>query len=41
MGFLNLAYKINNYKKGFYIRYKFEGNNETLDEINKKLRWII
>ena len=29
-GLLNLANKIKNYKKGFYIHYKFEGNKETL-----------
>ena len=27
-GLRNLAKKIKNYKKGFYIHYKFEGNNE-------------
>tara|TARA_Y100001980_G_C14540278_1_gene317948 strand:+ start:126 stop:452 length:327 start_codon:yes stop_codon:yes gene_type:complete len=37
-GLLILSRKINNYKKGFYIHYKFEGNNETLDEINKKIK---
>ena len=37
-GLLNLSRKINNYKKGFYIHYKFEGNNETLDEINKRIK---
>ena len=37
-GLLNLSRKINNYKKGFYIHYNFEGNNETLDEINKKIK---
>ena len=37
-GLLNLATKIKNYKRGFYIHYKFEGNNETLDEINKKIK---
>ena len=37
-GLLNLSRKINNYKKGFYIHYKFEGNNKTLDEINKKIK---
>ena len=35
-GLLNLAKKIKNYKKGFYIHYKFEGNNNTLDQIRKK-----
>lgn len=37
-GLLNLAYRIKNYKKGFYIHYKFEGNKDTLSEINKKMR---
>ena len=37
-GLLNLANKISNYKKGFYIHYKFEGNNKTLDEIKKKIK---
>ena len=35
-GLLNLANKIKNYKKGFYIHYKFEGNEATLDEVKKK-----
>ena len=37
-GLLNLAKKIKNYKKGFYIHYKFEGNKETLNEIKKKIK---
>ena len=37
-GLLNLANKIKKYKKGFYIHYKFEGDNKTLTEINKKIR---
>ncbi len=37
-GLLNLANKIKNYKKGFYIHFKFEGNKSTLDEIEKKIR---
>ena len=37
-GLLNLANKIKNYKKGFYIHYKFEGNNDTLNEIEKKIK---
>ena len=37
-GLLNLAKKIKNYKKGFYIHYKFEGNNKTLNEIKKKIK---
>ena len=34
-GLMNLATKIRKYNKGFYIHYKFEGNKETLSEINK------
>ncbi len=37
-GLLNLANKIRNYKKGFYIHYKFEGEEKTLDEIDKKIK---
>ena len=37
-GLLSLARKIKRYKKGFYIHYKFEGNKETLSEINKKIK---
>ena len=37
-GLLNLATRIKNYKKGFYIHYKFEGNNETLNQIKKKIK---
>ena len=37
-GLLNLANKIKNYKKGFYIHYKFEGNSKTLNEIEKKIK---
>ena len=37
-GLLNLAKKIKNYKKGFYIHYKFEGNSKTLNEIEKKIK---
>ena len=37
-GLLSLAKKIKNYKKGFYIQYKFEGNNKTLNEIEKKIK---
>jgi len=37
-GLLNLARKIKKYKKGFYIHYKFEGNEKTLNEINKKIK---
>ena len=37
-GLLNLARKIKKYKKGFYIHYKFEGNNDTLNEIKNKIK---
>ena len=37
-GLLNLANKIKNYKKGFFIHYKFEGNFKTLNEIEKKIK---
>jgi small subunit ribosomal protein S6 len=37
-GLLNIANKIKNYKKGFYIHYKFEGNAKTLNEFNKKIK---
>ena len=37
-GLLNLAKKIKRYNKGFYIHYKFQGNKETLNEINKKIK---
>jgi len=37
-GLLNLANKIKNYRKGFYIHYKFEGNSKTLNEIEKKVK---
>ena len=37
-GLLSLANKINNYRKGFYIHYKFEGDKKTLDAIDKKIK---
>ena len=37
-GLLNLASKIKNYKKGFYIHFKFEGNKNTLNEIERKIK---
>ena len=37
-GLLNLATKIKRYNKGFYIHYKFEGNNNTIKEIDKKIK---
>jgi small subunit ribosomal protein S6 len=35
-GLLSFAKKINNYNRGFYIHYKFEGNSKTIGEIKKK-----
>ena len=37
-GLLSLARKIKRYNKGFYIHYKFEGNKNTLNEIEKKIK---
>ena len=37
-GLLSLSRKIKKYNKGFYIHYKFEGNKDTLSEINKKIK---
>ena len=37
-GLLNLSHKIKNYKKGFYIHFKFEGNKETLEQFEKKIK---
>ena len=37
-GLLSFADKIKNYKKGFYIHYKFEGNDQTLDAVEKKIK---
>ena len=34
-GLLNFAKKIKSYNKGFYIHYKFEAENKTLEEIKK------
>lgn len=37
-GLINLSNKIDNFKKGFFIHYKFEGTNSTLKEIEKKIK---
>ena len=37
-GLLNLASKIKNFKKGYYIHFKFEGDKQTLDQIEKKIK---
>jgi len=34
-GLLSFAKKIRAYNKGFYIHYKFEAENETLEEIKR------
>jgi small subunit ribosomal protein S6 len=36
-GLLNLANKIKNYRKGFFIHYKFQGDANTLKELKKKV----
>ena len=37
-GLLNLSRKIKKYNKGFFIHYKFEGINETLEKIKNKIK---
>ena len=37
-GLLKLKNKIKKNNKGFYIHYKFEGNSETINEIQKKIK---
>ena len=37
-GLLNLSKKINKYNRGFFIHYKFEGINETLEKIRNKIK---
>ncbi len=37
-GLLNLVNRIKNYKKAFYIHFKFEGNSKTVEEIEKKIK---
>ena len=37
-GLLNLKKKIKNYRKAFFIHYKFEGTENTIREIKKKLK---
>ena len=36
-GPLNFAKKIGSYNKGIYTHFKFEGNKETLENLNKKV----
>ena len=37
-GILNFARKIKKYNKGFYIHYKFEGTNDTINNIKKNTK---
>tara|TARA_X000000950_G_C13745374_1_gene590289 strand:- start:333 stop:653 length:321 start_codon:yes stop_codon:yes gene_type:complete len=37
-GLLSLSNKIKNYKKGFYLHFKFKGEKKTLNEIDKKIK---
>ena len=37
-GLLKFSSNIKKHNKGFYIHYKFEGNNKTLNEIRKKIK---
>ena len=34
-GLRNFAYKINNFKKGFYFHFKFEGVAKTIKELER------
>ncbi len=35
-GLKNLSQRIKRFNKGFFIHFKFKGNRETLEEIEKK-----
>ena len=37
-GLLKFASQVKRFKKGFYIHFKFEGGNKTLEEIEKKIK---
>ena len=37
-GILSLSRKIKNYKKGFFIHFKFEGVKETINNITSKIK---
>ena len=37
-GLLNFANKIQNFKKGFYIHFKFKGKSSTINEIKKRVK---
>ena len=36
-GLMNLSRRIKKNSRGFFLHYKFEGNKETVDEINKQI----
>ena len=35
---MNFAEKIENFRKGFYIHLKFQGNNSILDQLKEKIK---
>ena len=37
-GLLNLVNRIKNYKKAFFMHFKFEGGSMTVEEIEKKIK---
>ena len=37
-GLKNLSQQIKRFNKGFFIHFKFKGNRETLDEIERKTK---
>lgn len=37
-GLKNLSQRIKRFNKGFFIHFKFKGNRETLEEIEKKTK---
>ena len=37
-GLMNFSEKIENFKKGFYIHLKFEGNNSILGQLKEKIK---
>ena len=37
-GLINFSEKIENFKKGFYIHLKFEGNNNILEQLKEKIK---
>ena len=37
-GLMSFAEKIDNFKKGFYIHFKFEGNSKILEILKEKIK---